>query len=139
MYTLPSSYLQNIGFFQKANCAIALMKSIPAPSGSNLDDFEKNEVIQNERDKAFELVIQQGMKALKKFKGFSKFSEEDLREYVYQSLMLSQQYLVNILASMKAELEKGGDGSNFNSADLFGIYYLKANCKSELNFDISKG
>jgi hypothetical protein len=139
-YSLPSSYLYSMGFIHTANCAISLMNSIPSPSGSTLEDFERVEAITYERDKVFEAAINEGINTLKKSKLFSKLSEQELRKYVYQNLMLSEQLLKTSIAFLKSSSKKGEEveGSNLSDATYFKNIYLKTNCVDKFKFDISK-
>ena len=69
LHSLPSSYLYDVGFLHKSNCAIALMKTIP--SDMNLENIDKTDKLMKEREKVFEEVVKDGVRILKKSKLFA--------------------------------------------------------------------
>ncbi|MFQ3231165.1 hypothetical protein [Reinekea sp.] len=140
-YALPAGFLSNMGFGQKATCAIALMKSMSIRDQS-YQDFVDNKELVEKHNAVLRAVIDDGLSILRN--SHSYLTDQELKEMVYQNLMQTEASLNATLSFLT--LAAKGQVENKNKQPAIGIataedykkLYVNINCADILQYDLAK-
>lgn len=132
-YYLKPDILTIMGFTNKANCAISLMKSMPTSHDATTLLSNINEA--NQRSEVFKSVVEDGLEIISQNIIFKDLSETERREIVFQSLAQHESAL-NSIINLAVSTEKQATSKQEAAKKSFKTFYENSKCESILGYKI---
>ncbi len=132
-YAMKPDYLTIMGFTEKANCAISLMRSISVDNDvatllSNINE-------RTQRSEIFKQVFNDGLMIINKNKALKELSTIEQRDLVFLNLAQHDALLkgiVNIAVTADQQIPSKQEAT----AKMFNTFYENKNCASLLGYKI---
>lgn len=131
-YSMKPDFLTIMGFTNKANCAISLMRSIPTAHDAATLLSNSNET--SRRSEVFKNVIEDGLEIINKNEIFNDLSQTERREMVFLNLTqhdAALKGLINIITATDQTTSK-----QEATAKNFKAFYENNKCESILGYKI---
>ena len=132
-YAIKPDYLTIMGFTNKANCSISLMRSIPVASDVTALLSSSNET--NQRSEIFKNVINDGLEIINKNELFKNLSDPERREMVFLYIAQHDAVLKNLI-SIAVNADHQVPSKQDATVKAFRAFYENSNCESILGYKI---
>jgi hypothetical protein len=132
-YAIKPDYLTIMGFTNKANCSISLMRSIPVASDVTALLSSSNET--NQRSKIFKNVVNDGLEIINQNEIFKDLSDTERREMVFLYIAQHDAVLKNLI-NIAVNADQQVTSKQEATAKTFRTFYENSNCESILGYKI---
>jgi hypothetical protein len=132
-YAMKPDFLTIMGFTNKANCAISLMRSIS--TARDVATLLSNSNETNQRSEVFKHVVEDGLEIINKNEIFNDLSDTERREMVFLSIAQHEaalRSLINVIATT----DKQATSKQEATAKSFRAFYENSKCESILGYKI---